>query len=62
MTTSPGKAMKPLEFYEAIGMIFTRTVKQPFRDEPITAEEMDSFSDEMLQFIEEEKKNGNTHK
>lgn len=47
--------MRPSEAYEEVAGLLTATVKRPFRDEPITYEEWDTFADLLYQFIGKQK-------
>jgi hypothetical protein len=51
--------MRPVDFFAEIGNIMTLVVKRPYRDEPLTDEELDSITDQILILAEKEKSNGN---
>ena len=46
--------MTPYEIVEAFAGIVTETVKRPFRDEPLTEEELDIISDRIVRLTDEE--------
>lgn len=44
---------KPNEFYQDLADLVTQVVKRPFRDEPVTLDELDSIGDKVALFIAE---------
>jgi hypothetical protein len=47
--------MNPCELFAEIGNILTGVVKKPYRDEPVTPEEFDQITDQILMLAEEQK-------
>lgn len=52
------KRRNPDQFFEAVADEFEKSVKKPYREEPLTDEELDIFAEKLLLMIELEKKYG----
>ena len=46
--------MRPNEIMEAFAGIVTETVKRPFREEPLTKDEIDIIADRIIRLTDEE--------
>ena len=49
--------MTPTDFFQEMASHLTEVVKRPFRDEPMTVEELDELSERIVKLCEEEKRN-----
>lgn len=50
--------MTPTDFFAGLADIITFVCGRPYREEPLTEDEIDRITDRILQFAEKEKANG----
>ena len=51
----PTKRVNPTDFFQLMAAELTTVTKQPFRDEPMTIEELNEISNRILALCEKEK-------